>query len=266
LGRHPAFDMSQPSRSVAERVLRASPVKFLTIDGRIEAINQDEFTPRQIEERSDRLLALRRHVRDLIDEAESRQVPGLFVARLQRYSHALNEEAPLFVVIDAAMSFLRGALRDPYLTAALDGGFVEASQELLRFHNALRKRFVRDDEGASLMFDQLDERASQDIVLSVVSESLAIISNPALGADVGESVVRTFEALQEYIAATDAPRADKGYVIKQGLLAVSSTLASLLFTAEVHPWVVEEAGRRIVWSLQEVYNTVLDFIGFEREI
>lgn len=255
-GNHPAFNDFGHQKSISDRLANASPVKFRIHEGLIEAVNQEHFTLGEIQDRSIKLAIVRQHLNDLLDEAKSRQIPEEILSRLNRYSQRIAQKDPLYVSLDGSMSFLRGALADPYITEATDGGFVAACKMLIKLHDSLRTNYVNDDielvEAASI----LPANSSVSEMRATFESAKNLVSDPGLVADIGNSVVEAVDALRGYVEAAEADHKKPGLIIR-GLVAISTTLAALSATASLHLWAVNEVGVKFLAGVKELISGIL---------
>ena len=231
-GTHPDFGPPQSSGLVnggltglAERLAEASPVEVVLEGGLLQACNAG--TPERVapKELGLRVTALREQVGELLNESRGKQMPQNLVRRFERYAKALDYEEVTYLLLDGPIAALRGGLNDPYMTGALDGGFLGMWAELVKMHDQLRPLLLPPEEDDSL--ELRDDVTPEDVLEIARKVEDAFLDAEADGV-VGSSMVEAVQASADYVQAAKSSPEQKRNWLKRGVMALGGFVANVI--------------------------------------
>lgn len=231
-GTHPDFGPPQTSGLVnggltglAERLAEASPVEVVLEGGLLQARNAG--TPERVapKELGLRVTALREQVGELLNESRGKQMPQNLVRRFERYAKALDYEEVTYLLLDGPIAALRGGLNDPYMTGALDGGFLGMWAELVKMHDQLRPLLLPPEEDDSL--ELRDDVTPEDVLEIARKVEDAFLDAEADGV-VGSSMVEAVQASADYVQAAKSSPEQKRNWLTRGVVALGAAVAKVI--------------------------------------
>lgn len=269
-GTHPDF-RDPPggalARPLAQRLAEASPLGLVDRDGRIEAENPGDPERLAPKERAVRVQALRAHVAQLREEAEAKQLPADLRARLARYATPLEADEPTFLLLDGPMAFLRGGATDPYVTEALDGGFVEGWRALVAMHDALRPLLMPEELDQPDLPDPAPE-ATPDAGMAVADDAIAVLEMGRDAGAVGDSVIAAMNAARDYFEAAKSDHVRRPGLVRRGLAAIGGPISLIVnstgFAASMvtlQLWAATPQGQAVILQLQPILARILALFG-----
>ncbi len=253
----PARGAGSP-RSVKDILILTSPVELTVDDARLEAKNRGEPERLAPAELGIRVDALRRHVDQLAREAAKKQVPEDIRARLASYAVPLAEDAPIYLLLDGPMSFLRGGVEDSYVTEALDGGFVEGWRQLVAMHDDLRPLLLPPLEDDPALPDLQSDFTPEDGI-AVTDEVIEVMSGEEAGDSVGKSVIESLVAAKDFFEAAKGNLERRPGLLKRGVKAVGGIVALAGSAASIHAWATSPSGLAVITKLQPLLERILQF-------
>lgn len=228
-GTHPDFREPKGGEGVGRATLAAqldaaSPVELVVEGGRLQARNAgapERLAPKELGTRID---ALRGQVEAVLDEAKGKQMSEDIVKRFRRYAQALKGEEVTYLLLDGPIAALRGGVNDPYITGALDGGFVAMWRALVAMHDDLRPLLLPPEED-DLPELRDDVTAEEGIDLAEKAESA--LQEALEDGVVGASVVEAMQAATEYFKVAKV-EAEKKPLLLRGAIAVGGVLGAIV--------------------------------------
>lgn len=270
-GTHPDFrepPAGAGKRGIAARIVDSAGLGLEMVAGRPELVNAPAPERLAPKERETRLQALRLHVADMCDDAAGCNLPQVYTRQFQRYAEALAAEEPTYLLLDGPMARLRGAAHDPYVTEALDAGFVAGWRDWIRQHDELRPLLLPPEDLDALPPVKPDVTpADAKNLADQVIEAL----EPAVAAgEVGGSVIEGVAAAREYfeVAAENTQR--RPALLKRGLVAIGGILGSLSglvgasgrladAAMKVQNWIATPQGQAVVAALRPIWDLLVTF-------
>jgi hypothetical protein len=230
-GTHPYFGETKIVNQVgngaglAARLAEASPVEVVLEGGLLQARNAG--TPERLapKELGLRVTALREQVGELLNESRGKQMPQNLVRRFERYAKALDYEEVTYLLLDGPIAALRGGLNDPYMTGALDGGFLGMWAELVKMHDQLRPLLLPPEEDDSL--ELRDDVTPEDVLEIARKVEDAFLDAEADGV-VGSSMVEAVQASADYVQAAKSSPEQKRNWLKRGVVALGGFVANVI--------------------------------------
>ena len=230
-GTHPYFGETKIVNQVgngaglAARLAEASPVEVVLGGGLLQARNAG--TPERLapKELGLRVTALREQVGELLNESRGKQMPQNLVRRFERYAKALDYEEVTYLLLDGPIAALRGGLNDPYMTGALDGGFLGMWAELVKMHDQLRPLLLPPEEDDS--FELRDDVTPEDVLEIARKVEDAFLDAEADGV-VGSSMVEAVQASADYVQAAKSSPEQKRNWLKRGVVALGGFVANVI--------------------------------------
>ncbi|MEL7182288.1 MAG: leucine-rich repeat domain-containing protein, partial [Pseudomonadota bacterium] len=261
-GTHPDFrppEVVGPS-TVQARLEAGQSLDLKVQDDHLSVMNMDGAERVAPQELADRLTALRMQTSALLEEAAQAQIPSTLVRRLERYAHALEREAPTYLILDGPMAVLKGSISDPYVVAALDQGFVEGWQYLIDAHDALRELVL--PRAPELPTPRPDVTPEEGIAL--VEEAVEA-ATPAVDDNAfDETLVETLAAIRDYFEAAKSETADKPGLIRRGLGALGELSAKVLHVvslssgvATLTQWFASAQGQAFIVQMRALLDKLL---------
>ena len=256
--REPAGGGAGSPRSAKDILILTGPVELMVDDGRLEAQNRgapERLAPAELAIRVD---ALRRQVDQLSREAANKQVPEHIRARLASYAVPLAEDAPIYLLLDGPMAFLRGGVEDAYVTDALDGGFVEGWRQLVAMHDDLRPLLLPPSEDDPALPELQPDFTPEDGI-EVTDEVIEVMSGEEAGDSVGTSVIGALAAAKDFFEAAKGNLEHRPGLLKRGVKAVGGIVALAGSAAIIHAWATSPSGIAVIAKLQPLLERILQF-------
>jgi hypothetical protein len=272
-GTHPNFGAPKTVTGVgtgaglAAQLADASPVDVVLEGGLLQARNAgapERLAPKEL---GLRVTALREQVAVLLVECPGKQVPEDVVRRFERYAKALGHEEVTYLLLDGPIAALRGGVNDPFMTSALDGGFLEMWAELVKMHDQLRPLLLPPEED-DLPELRKDVTAEEGIDLAAKAET--VLQDAVNGGIVHPSIVEAAQAATEYFKAAKDDILQKPTWIKRGVLVLGGLFAKVLeFPAKlglaaagvikVQEFLLTPAGQALVAALRPLWELIKAF-------
>jgi hypothetical protein len=270
-GTHPDFGPPQTNglvngdaTSLAARLAEASPVEVVLEGGLLQARNAgtpERLAPKELGQRE---TALREQVAALLDECRRKQVPHDIVRRFERYAKALGHEEVTYLLLDGPIAALRGGLNDPYMTSALDNGFLGMWAQLVKMHDELRPLLlppVEDD------LPDLRDDLTADEGIDLATQAEAALQEGVTGGVVDRSVVEAMQAATEYFKAAKSATEKKASWIKRGAVVLGAVVMSVLEISvdigayaeaalKVQEFLLTPAGQALVAALRPLWDVI----------
>jgi hypothetical protein len=231
-GKHPDFGPPQTNGLVnagvtglAERLAEASPVEVVLEGGLLQARNAgtpERLAPKELGQRE---TALREQVAALLDECRRKQVPHDIVRRFERYAKALGHEEVTYLLLDGPIAALRGGLNDPYMTSALDNGFLGMWAQLVKMHDQLRPLLLPPEEDN---LPDLRGDVTAEVGIDLATQAEAALQEGVMGELVAGSVVEAMQAATDYFKAAKSATEKKQTWIKQGVAVLGAVVMGVL--------------------------------------
>lgn len=251
-------ERSSPDLSLEGSLLRNSPVEILDHYGQIEAINTSYPAKLAPEEKRARVIALKKHTAALIHECEHKQVPAPIVDRLRRYLHPLENDEPLFILLDGPMSFLRGSLQDSFLVAeithATDKGFVAAIKQLCVMHDQVAP-LLSPEESDDI--PELKADADEGQGRELVNETVQVLASDDAAEKFGQTMIDALEAARDYFSVAN-PRPS---VLTHGFKAIGGILAAMVSSTAIITWGATPQGAIVLAKLRALLEKAMAFFS-----
>ncbi len=263
-GTHPDFRDPPGGRAtqpLAERLAEASPVSFDVAQGQLAATNPG--TPERVapKELTLRIQALRAHLAILQTEAAAKQVPEGVKARLTAYAAPLQMDEPTYILLDGPMSFLRGAVADPFVTDGLEKGFVEGWRQLVTMHDDLRPLLLPPEEEDDL--PPLAPEATPEEGIKLADAAIEVAEEAEGPGGTDQNVAAALRAIREYFEVAKANGKLRPGMVRRGLRALGGTLAHITYLGAagtaVSQWLATPQGQAFLAKLQPILEIILKF-------
>ncbi len=253
-GTHPDF-RDPPAKATQTLLAAASPVQLELSDGKLTAANPGPPERHNPVDLDQRLKGQRQMTAALQAEMATAQVPPALIARLDRYAAALTHEPPIFFVMDAPMSMLRGSIADKYLTEGLDGGLIDGFHHLIATHDALAPLMKppSDEEVAALAaLPEPSDDATPEAIEELADQTVA-----ALDETVDSSITDVVNAINDL---ADASREKPGFR-KRALAGLGGLLAAMGSVAGIASWAGSPQGAAVLAKLQPILEIIKALFG-----
>jgi hypothetical protein len=274
-GTHPDFSEPKTVNGVengswlAARLAEASPVEVVLDGGLLQARNAgapERLAPKEL---GLRVTALREQVAALLGESRAKQIPEDVARRFQRYAKALGHEEVTYLLLDGPIAALRGGVNDPYVTSALDGGFVESWRALVTMHDELRPLLLPPEEDN---LPDLRDDVTAEVGIDLATQAEAALQEGVTGELVAGSVVEAMQAATEYFKAAKSATEKKQTWIRRGVAVLSAVVVGVLgipvgigtyaeTALKVQEFLLTPAGQALVAALRPLWEAILRFFA-----
>lgn len=197
---------------------------------------------------------MRSHLGQLQSEAKRRQVPEEITSRFSSYSIPLAQEEPMLVLLEGPMAFLRGGLEDPYVTDALDGGFVKGWRKLCEMHDQLAD-CLNDGRVAS----EPEIVLSEDVQIEEISEATKEVIIAMDGQSVSDEVRAALSAAKDFFDRERESKQPRMKLVSQAAVFVASLVAFAGSGAGLHSWAISTEGQTVIHKLSLLVERVIAF-------
>jgi hypothetical protein len=263
-GTHPDFrDPPGGARGVGlpVRLAEASPVEVEIRDGRPEAANRGPPERLAPVELAQRLAALRGEARALLAYSAQTQLSALHRGALEHYIAALSLEPPTYLLLDGPMAILAAGARAPYVTDALEDGFVAGWRQMVRAHDELRPLLLPPEEPAA---PAPAPDATPEAALDLTRQAREVLEPAAEDGDVGRSTVEVLHAVRDILEAAKARPEERPTLLRRGMAGLGGLLATLLqhgaAAASLQAWALTPQGQAVLAKLAPIFEALLKLL------
>lgn len=238
--------------AMVTQLISSSPISLADNDGILTVRNNRQSCSHSPEGLEIRLVALRRHLDQLIGEGQEKQLGRDILQRLQHYANALNDKEPLYILLDGPMAFLRGALSDDYIAMALDEGFAEACRLLIAKHDELCPYLVPNWR-VETKLPEFGPDATPELGIELLESVEFELDDPT----VDERVLDALEPFKDYFTLASEDLNRRSGLVRRAFSGLGGLLGILVAAVGIHTWATSTAGLVIVQRLQPILDRVI---------
>jgi predicted Zn finger-like uncharacterized protein len=273
-GPHGQSGVSEPTavvtrRLISERLIASAPVDLEVREGKLTIRKAHDGQVARPMEKRQRIEAQRNLVKQLTQEAETKQIPVMILRRFLAYAEALDADEPTYILLDGPMAILSASLNDRFLVDSLDGGFLSGWQHLVACHEKLLEHISHVPDEKNGLDGIVLKKIAVAEAKELTDEAKVVLDTGRDAQVVGQELVDAIVAMQDYLeAASIAPKIEMS-LLRKGMMAIAGTLLRIThiiaFPASVVTltgWAVTPQGQEVLRKLKPIVDKILMFFQF----